>query len=141
MMKQLDFWPLALKLAQPARTLCAPSVGVGEQESRAYGSLARSRGDSTGPATAPLAGIGLGPPEVVPGDLYYNPRRQEFFRVPLSTLDKRKSGGSTNGLISQQLSLPLREYCMCLNLKERTGLCAVQRVCIEAGCCVALPPV
>ena len=141
MMKQLDFWPLALKLAQPARMLCAPSVGAEEQESRAYELHRLSHADYLGYASVPLVDISLGPkPRRYPKDMLLTIVDHEFFRITQNIFDKHKSDGSQNDLVSQQLNLPLLEYCMCHNQKARIGRYEIAQGCIEAECCVALLP-
>jgi len=141
MMKQLSLWPWVLRTEPPVLMSDARSAGVVERESYHSEYLALSQAGLLGRALERHALIrhGLNLSGIAPVDMFYNVENQEYFRVPPNTSDKRRFDGSRNDLISQQLNLPLLEYCTCLNQKPRTGLLAVLLECFAAECCVALP--
>jgi len=141
MMKQLSFWPWVLRTEPPVLMSHARNVKVAERENYLLEYQGLSQAGSVGRALERLVHIsrGLRGSEIVPIDMYYNILSREYFRVPPSSSDKHKYDGSRNALISQQLSLPLLEYCTCQNQRAPIGRYGVAQECIGAGCCVALP--
>ncbi len=141
MMKQLGLWPWALRKEPPVLMSSARSAEVVERESYLLEYQGLLPVGSAGRAFERLVITGAGPIlQLAPAGIVYKINRRVYLREVQKYSAQHKYDGLTNGLISRQLNLQLREYCMCLNTGQHTGPFGVSLECLEAACCVASPP-